>query len=95
MDRAPDPFADRIATLRATFASGRTRPRAWRLQQLEAIERMVIEEEAALLAALREDLNKPTQESWMAELSYVRGEAGYARRNLSRWMAPRRVATPR
>jgi aldehyde dehydrogenase (NAD+) len=94
MDRAPDPFADLVAGLRATFQSGRTRPLEWRRRQLHGIARMMQERETELVAALVEDLRKPLQEAWMAELSFVQGEASYASRQLSRWAAPRRVRTP-
>ena len=94
MERAPDPFADRVAALRATFASGRTRPIEWRRRQLDGIARMMVEQEAALAAALAEDLHKPLQEAWIAELSFIQGEAAYASKHVARWAAPRRVRTP-
>ena len=94
MDRAPDPFADLVARLRATFGSGRTRDLAWRRRQLDGLRRMMVEEEAALTGALRADLNKPLQEAWIAETAFDAGEADYAARRLERWSAPRRVRTP-
>ncbi|MFN9772436.1 MAG: aldehyde dehydrogenase family protein [Burkholderiales bacterium] len=94
MDRAPDPYADRVAALRATFASGRTRPIEWRRSQLDGIARMMVEREAAFAAALAEDLHKPLQEAWIAELSFIQGEAAYASKHVGRWAAPRRVRTP-
>lgn len=94
MDRSIDPFAERIAQLRATFASGRTRTAEWRRRQLDGLARMMVEQEAALAAALHQDLRKPLQEAWIAELAFVRGEARYAAKQLGRWMAPRRVRTP-
>jgi aldehyde dehydrogenase (NAD+) len=94
MDRAPDHFADLVARLRATFESGRTRPLEWRRRQLDGVARMMVEEEALLVAALVEDLHKPLQEAWMAELSFIQGEAAYASKHLGRWTAARRVRTP-
>ena len=41
-------IADQVAGLRATYRSGRTRPLAWRLSQLEAIGRLVSEREDEL-----------------------------------------------
>ena len=94
MDRAPDDHAERLATLRATFRSGRTKDAAWRRRQLEALQRMMAEEEAALTGALHRDLNKPLQEAWITETSFVQSEAAYAADRLPAWMAPRRVRTP-
>ncbi|HYF57465.1 MAG TPA: aldehyde dehydrogenase family protein [Burkholderiaceae bacterium] len=94
MERAVDPYADRIAALRACFASGRTRTLEWRRRQLDGLRRMMVEEEGPLAAALADDLGRPLQEAWVAELSMVRAEAEHASRRLPRWMAPRRVPTP-
>jgi aldehyde dehydrogenase (NAD+) len=89
-----DAIAATVATLRATFEHGRTRPAEWRRRQLDAICRMLADQEPAFLDALQRDLHKAAQESWLAELSFVTLEARYAMRNLRRWMAPRRVRTP-
>jgi aldehyde dehydrogenase (NAD+) len=94
MDRAHDLHADRLAMLRTTFRSGRTRDAAWRRRQLEALQRMMAEAEAELVGALHQDLNKPLQEAWITETSFVKAEAAYAAARLERWMAPRRVRTP-
>jgi aldehyde dehydrogenase (NAD+) len=80
--------------LQATFRSDRTRSLDWRAEQLVALERMMIEQETALMEALRSDLGKAPQESWTTEISYVAGEAAYARKNLKRWTKKRRVRTP-
>ena len=40
-----------VARLRATFASGRTRPVDYRKQQLRALDRLLVEAEEDLLAA--------------------------------------------
>ncbi len=85
---------DTVAHLRATFRSGRTRPIAWRLGQLEAIERMVAEREDELLAALADDLGRPAVDGWLADLAPVTGEAKYARKKLQSWMQPTRVPVP-
>ena len=73
---------DTVAHLRATFRSGRTKPVAWRLGQLEAIERMVREREDEFLAALAEDLGRPAVDAWLADLAPVAGESEYARKQL-------------
>ena len=54
--------------LRASFASGRTRPAAWRAAQLRGLLRMAAEMEAEICAALRADLAKPRTESYVHEV---------------------------
>lgn len=48
----------RIQRVRAAFASGRSRPVRFRLQQLEALRRMVQEREKDILEAIAGDLCK-------------------------------------
>ncbi len=91
--RSPD-YAVPFAELQATFRSGRTRDLAWRDAQLAALERMMVEQEAAITEALKQDLGKPALESWTAEISYVAGDAAYCRKKLKRWAKPRKVTTP-
>lgn len=47
-----------VQRLRQTFRSGRSRPLHFRLQQLEALRRMVQEREKDILAAIAADLSK-------------------------------------
>ena len=87
-------FADTFAALHTTFRSGRTHDFAWRAGQLEALERMMKEREGDIIDALHQDLGRHGLESWTAEIAYVAGDAAYYRKNLKRWMKPRRVHTP-
>ena len=64
-----------VARLRATFASGRTRSIEWRRQQLQAIARMMTENEEAVAAALEQDLGRGQFESWLADIASTVGEA--------------------
>jgi len=80
--------------LRQTVASGKTRPIEWRLAQLAEIERMMRDHEDDFAGALRQDLGKCRFESVLTELGFVEAEAKYARRNLRKWMRPKRVRTP-
>lgn len=47
-----------VLRLRQAFRSGRSRPLRFRLQQLEALRRMVQEREKEILAAIAADLSK-------------------------------------
>src|SRR5215212_8817780 len=74
-----------VARLRATFASGRTRSIEWRKQQLKALERMMTENEAAVAAALEQDLGRGPFESWLADIASTVGEAKDAAKNVKKW----------
>ncbi|MEU1182514.1 aldehyde dehydrogenase family protein [Streptomyces sp. NPDC005820] len=83
-----------VARLRATFASGRTRPIAWRLAQLAQIERMLAEGEQRITAALAEDLGRPQHDSFLGDIAPTAAEARFAREHLRKWMRQRRVPIP-
>ncbi len=52
-----------VQRLRQTFDSGRTRPLAWRKEQLEGILAFGREQSEALVAALQADMGKPELEA--------------------------------
>jgi aldehyde dehydrogenase (NAD+) len=82
-----------IAPMRHVVSSGRTRPLAWRLAQLELLERAVETHSDAVLDALAADLGKPPVEAFY-ELVAVQNELRQCRRRLKRWLSPRRVGVP-
>ena len=84
----------RFERLRAAFASGRTRPLAWRRQQLRALRELLRAREDELCDAVWADLRKPRFEVEVCESGAVRGEIDFALANLSRWMKPRRARMP-
>jgi aldehyde dehydrogenase (NAD+) len=74
-----------VARLRKTFASGRTRDVAWRKRQLEALEKLLTENEPAIAAALEQDLGRKPFEAWLADIASTAGEAADAARNVGKW----------
>jgi aldehyde dehydrogenase (NAD+) len=83
-----------VAGLRATFATGRTRDVAWRLAQLDGLERMVAEREDDFAAALAADLGRPRVDAWLADLAPSTAESAFARKHLKRWMRSKRAGLP-
>lgn len=79
---------------RIAFNSGRTRSVAWREAQLRGIERMCEDREDEICGALAADLGRPAFEGWLADVGSTRAEAVYARKNLRRWMKPKRMGLP-
>ena len=90
---APD--AEVIAkTLRTTFESGRTRPLAWRKEQLAGLRRMLDDGEAELVAALHQDLRRPTVEAFAADIGHARAEVRHLHSHVAAWVRPKKVGVP-
>lgn len=89
---------DRIAAipdrLRETFRAGRTRPIEWRLEQLRALHKLLVENSTAFEKTLAADLGKPALEALAADIGFPKGEAALAIKQLSNWMKPQRVSQP-
>jgi aldehyde dehydrogenase (NAD+) len=75
-----------VARLRQTFATGKTRSLQWRRGQLHALEKMMVENEPAIAAALEKDLDRSPFEAWLADTATTAGEARYAAKNVKKWM---------
>ena len=87
-------IAATVERLRPGFRSGRTRPLAWRRQQLQALRRLLDEREPEFARALQQDLGKPPLETLVTELGLIRGEIDLALRNLRRWARGSRLPVP-
>ncbi len=83
-----------VDELRRTFHTGRTRPLAWRREQLRRLAQMMSEREEIFIEALREDLGRPRFESWIAETGFVPNEIAHVSKRLARWTKPKKVPTP-
>src|SRR4029450_339010 len=58
----------------------------WSKQQLRALEAMMTENEAAIAAALEQDLGRSPFEAWLADIASTAGEAKDAAKNVRKWM---------
>lgn len=77
--------------LQAFFERGKTRRWDYRLRQLSALEKELLLRKNDIYQALKDDLNKCTFESSIAEMGMVIAEIHTAKKNLRRWMRPKRV----
>ncbi len=93
-DMNTEEVADLVATLRTVQASGRTRPVAWRIAQLDGLERLVQEHEADIVAALADDLRRTPVDAWIADVAPSLAEIEYARKHVKKWMRPLRRSLP-
>ena len=83
-----------VETVRAAYASGVTRPLAWRVSTLRRLRALLVEREPELLAALAADLGKPAIEAWVTEIAFCLNEIDHTLAHLPGWTKAVRVATP-
>ncbi|MEM9894007.1 MAG: aldehyde dehydrogenase family protein [Actinomycetota bacterium] len=86
--------AGTVERVRQAYDSGRTKPMAWREQQLDGLLRMLEAEEARFQAALAADLGKPAVEGFATDIGFVATEIETIRKQAPKWAKPRRVRLP-
>ena len=74
-----------VAGVRRTFASGRTRSVQWRQAQLNALEKLMVDNEARIAEALAADLDRKPFEAWLADIASTAAEARDAAKNVGKW----------
>jgi acyl-CoA reductase-like NAD-dependent aldehyde dehydrogenase len=87
-------FASLVSGQRVYFKSGQTRPIAWRVEQLEAIETMIDESRDAMYEALWHDLRRNRTDADLMDVDYNIREAEYALKHLHDWVRPVKEPTP-
>uniref|UniRef100_A0A8C5VNA8 Aldehyde dehydrogenase, dimeric NADP-preferring n=1 Tax=Microcebus murinus TaxID=30608 RepID=A0A8C5VNA8_MICMU len=80
-------ISEAVQRARAAFASGRTRPLQFRVQQLEALRRMIQERRQDIAGALAADLHKSEWNSYYEEVVYVLEEIEHVIEKLPEWAA--------
>ncbi|MET1051392.1 MAG: aldehyde dehydrogenase family protein [Mycetocola sp.] len=92
--RLGDDAATTVDDLRRTFDRGTTKPLSWRVRQLTALKRMLLERGPKIERALAADLAKSPTEAQISEIGLIVGEIDYTLRRLRSWLRPQRVAVP-
>ena len=85
--------AKAVLGLRRFFESGGTMSYEFRLGQLKAFQRMLVNERATLQAAMKADLHKNATEGQYVEVNQVEHECQHAIDHLKQWMTPKAVST--
>jgi len=93
-DRTPEQPADTVARLRATFRTGRTKPVAWRTDQLSRLRALLTENGADLAAALHADLGKSATEAYRTEIDFIVREIDHTLDHLADWLRPESAPVP-
>ena len=75
-----------VLKMRDFYHSGATRGYEFRIKQLETLEKGVKAYEKAFCDALKKDLNKAPQETYLTEIGMILEEIRCHKRHLKRWM---------
>src|SRR5580693_7706934 len=89
-----NPFQDLFDRQKRHFATGATRRRGWRIEQLDRMRRLLAENEAALQQAIGRDFKTASQEQIFETLACF-GEVEFQKSQLEEWMKPVEAPVPR
>ncbi|XP_077549052.1 aldehyde dehydrogenase family 3 member B1-like isoform X4 [Haemaphysalis longicornis] len=90
-DNMASSYAKRMDELRRSFKLGKTRPTSYRIEQLKALDRFLVDYHDRLVDALKEDLNKNKFESVLFEIQYTRNEIKGTLMELEKWVKPEKA----
>lgn len=76
------------------FLSGATLDLSFRKTQLKKLHTAIKKNEAAILAALAADMQKPDFEAYAGEVGFILEECSFVLRHFEKWAKPKRVPTP-
>ena len=76
------------------FATGKTKEISYRKESLKKLKQAIIEYEAEIHQALKQDLNKSEMETYMTETGMVLSELSHAIKHVKDWSKKKRVRTP-
>lgn len=83
-----------VEAQKSYFLSGATKKLETRMDALKKLYSMVADNEEALTASLKADLNKSAFDAYSTEIGIVLKEIGFMRKHLSSWASPQKVKTP-
>lgn len=84
---------DIIRLQRDFFKIGKTKDVAFRIAQLKILKQAILENEQAIIQALKADLNKPEFETYATEI-LVTKEIDYAIKHIKTWIKPKKAEVP-
>ncbi len=89
-----NPFQELFSRQKRYFATGVTRSREWRIEQLDRMGRLVAENEVALQQAMGRDFKTASQEQIFETRACI-GETVFQKSQLDDWMKPTEAPVPR
>jgi aldehyde dehydrogenase (NAD+) len=87
-------FQSMFDAQKAYFASGATRAYGWRIEQLDRMAKLLVENEAALQKAIAADFKTASQEYVFETVASI-GETQFQKSQLKTWMEPEEAPLPK
>jgi aldehyde dehydrogenase (NAD+) len=88
------PSTELVTRQRQFFQTGKTQEIEFRLEQLQRLKRLILDNKGAIAQALKADLNKPEFEAIAAEVFFCLEELNLTLKQLKKWVKPQKVAAP-
>ena len=89
-----DTIKEQVIRHRNYFNSGKTKSAASRIENLKHLKKIIRENETQISQALKQDLNKSSEEAFMTEINETLREIEHAIKKTTKWMKPERTTTP-
>jgi beta-apo-4'-carotenal oxygenase len=75
-----------VQSHRAAFSAQKTKPLAYRLQQLRKLYWGLVDNTDILVEAMKQDLGKPAFEIYISEIDFCKNDIVFMTNNLAKWM---------
>jgi beta-apo-4'-carotenal oxygenase len=82
---AIDTIQSTVNRCRTTFRAQKTKPISYRLTQLRKLYWGIVDNEDALVEACKQDLGKPTFETFLSEIDWCKNDIVFVTKNLEKW----------
>lgn len=83
-----------ISAQRTFFNSGKTKDVEFRIQQLKKLRQLIVDNEQAIMNALKADLNKSSMEAYSTEIGFMIADIDHTLKDIRSLSKPRKVKTP-
>lgn len=81
-----DSIPNTVNLCRTTYQSQKTKPIAYRLLQLRKLYWGIVDNSEALVEACKQDLGKPSFETYLSEIDWCKNDIMFVTKNLAKWM---------
>ena len=76
------------------FKTGKTLPVSYRIDALKKLKKLIIENEEIICDAIKKDLGKSRNESYMCEVGLTLSEISYMLKHIRKFASEKTVVTP-